>query len=354
MKLPQSTYKRHFVIFFYVVVFVALAFLAGFLIFGVLFPFLAAWIFAMLVRPLGKKAHKLTGASEKTCSTILCICILLIVGALCLLAIIKLGMQIKELPRLISDTYALLSEKIEKLCEKLGASLQIENGIAKGADTVRTYIEIFIKNVVDSFSSAAARAAKNVPSKIFSLVIFVISCVYFSSDLQRINEFLYSLVPPKYKNQAEKMKKHFANVTVKYIKAHLIMILTTFLMVYVGLVLLGYKYAAIISAIISVLDFLPAIGIGTVLIPWAIILFILGNSAGAIKLIVLYVVCEVINQIFRPKIIGAQLGIHPLATLVGLYVGLKFFGIVGMLLSPMIVILLKFALENFLKKEKTY
>ena len=142
---------------------------------------------------------------------------------------------------------------------------------------------------------------------------------------------------------------------VKYIKAHLIMILMTFLMVYIGLVIIGYKYAALLAAIISVLDFLPAIGLGTVFIPWAIVLFVLGNSASAIKLLILYGVCERVNQVFRPRIIGSQLGIHPLATLIGLYVGFKFFGILGMFLSPLAVILVKLALEYFMgsKTQKT-
>lgn len=355
MVLPERGYKRHIVIFFYVIVFSLAVFLLGSIIFKVLFPFVSAWLFTMALRPLCKKAHKITGISEKICSVAVCVCILLLLFSLVFLCIFKLSAQIKELPKMISDTYAVISEKLDEICQKLGAYLPIENGIAKGADIIRSYIDSFAKTVVSALSEAAARAAKNLPSRVFALVIFIISCVYFSADLQKINSYLYSIMPKAVKKSGDTIKKRLSSVMVKYIKAHLIMILMTFLMVYIGLVIIGYKYAALLAAIISVLDFLPAIGLGTVFIPWAIVLFVLGNSASAIKLLILYGVCETVNQVFRPRIIGSQLGIHPLATLIGLYVGFKFFGILGMFLSPLAVILVKLALEYFMgaKTQKT-
>ena len=353
MQLPKSGYKRHMVIFFYVIVLSLAVFLFGTLVLKVLLPFVCAWIFAMAVRPLGKKACKLTGFSEKVCCITVCLLILLLLLSLLILGIFKLTEQIKELPRVISDAYAILSDKLDILCQRLAAYLPIEDGIVKGADTVRAYIGDIAGALVNSISKAATGVAKNVPSKVFALVIFIISCVYFSADIQKINAYIYSLLPMNLKSSGDNIKKRFCNVMVKYVKAHLIMILLTFLMVYVGLVFIGYKYAAILALIISILDFLPAIGLGTVFIPWAIVLFVIGDSAQAIKLLILYAVCEAVNQIFRPKIIGSSLGIHPLATLIGLYVGLKFFGILGMFLSPLAVILIKFLFEYFVNPQKT-
>lgn len=353
MLLPKSGYKRHMVIFFYAIVFSLAVFLLFSLILKVLLPFLSAWLFAMAVRPLGKKAHRLTGISEKVCSIILCVLILLVVISLLLLGIFKLTEQIKDLPRVISDLYGMLSEKIDQLCQRLGAYLPNEGGIAKGADVVRSYFADLAKSLVNALSKAATNAAKNVPAKVFALIIFVISCVYFSADLEKINAYIYKILPNNLKKALKNVKKRFCGVMVKYIKAHLIMILLTFLMVYVGLVLIGYKYAAILAAVISILDFLPAIGLGTVFIPWAVVLFIIGNGARAIKLLILFAICETVNQIFRPKIIGSQLGIHPLATLIGLYVGFKLLGILGMFLSPLAVISVKFLLEYFVNYEKT-
>jgi len=354
MKLSESVYKRHVAIFFYAVVFLLIAVLAGVLAFNVLFPFLAAWCFAMALRPLVKKAHRATGISEKACGVSLCILILFLLISVCILFVLKLSAQMKELPKIISEAYRSLTQRLDVVYQKIGSYLPVRDGILIGADKLSSYIDTIAQNIVNSISKMAASIAKNVPTKAFSFVIFVISCIYFSADLQKINEFLYKIMPSPLKKFTANIKRRFCGVLAKYVKAHLIIMLITFLMVYVGLVLIGYKFAAVLAVVIAILDFLPAIGIGTVLVPWALILFITGESVKAIKLLVLFGVCETVNQILRPKIIGSQLGIHPLATLIGLYVGLKFFGIVGMFLSPLLVICVKFLLEYFAKKDKIF
>ena len=347
MLLPKSGYKRHMVMFFYAVVLVLLVYLFSSFILGALFPVALAWLFAMAIRPLSRKAHKITGFSQKACSIVLCVCILLVIISVLLLGIVKLTSQIRELPKFLSDTYAIISEKLDLLCEKLSEYFPIRDGIAKGADTVRSYIATLTKNFVTALSESAAKIAKNVPAKLLALIIFVISCIYFCADLSLVNSYLYKILPRVVKERGTEIKRRFSDVMVKYVKAYAIMMLITFVMVYLGLLLLGYKYAAILAIIIAILDFLPAIGLGTVFIPWVIILFVVGSSGDAIKLLVLYVLCESISQVIRPKIIGSQLGIHPLATLVGLYVGFKLFGILGMFISPLAVILVKFLLEYF-------
>ena len=225
MNLPESGYKRHVAIFFYTVVFSLLVLLAGALVFKVLFVFLVAWCFAMALRPLVRKAHKLTGVSEKTCGIILCVLVLFLIFSLCALLMIKLSAQIKELPKIISDAYAMLTQKLDELYE----NLPIKDEVMISSDKFGAYIDTLAQNLVNSLSKTAASIAKNVPQKAFAFVIFIISCIYFCADLEGINAFLYKLLPSTLKKMAKSVKTRFCGVLVKYVKAHLIIMLLTFL-----------------------------------------------------------------------------------------------------------------------------
>ena len=117
--------------------------------------------------------------------------------------------------------------------------------------------------------------------------------------------------------------------------------LITFSLLLIGFLVLGIKYALILSFICAIVDILPILGVGSVLIPFAIIEFAKGNLKLGIGLVVLYLIITVSRQIIEPKIIGAKIGIHPLLTLFSMYLGLSLFGVFGIILGPFTVLILK-------------
>ena len=86
---------------------------------------------------------------------------------------------------------------------------------------------------------------------------------------------------------------------------------------------------------------MPVLGTGTVLIPWAVYSFITGSFGLGIGLIVIYAAITVIRQVIEPKLVAGQLGLSPIVTIAALYFGLKIFGVLGMLITPILVIMLK-------------
>ena len=101
------------------------------------------------------------------------------------------------------------------------------------------------------------------------------------------------------------------------------------------------SYIYLIALGICIFDILPVAGSGGILIPWAIVSLIMGNTAQAIGLIVIYVIITVIRQYIEPKIVGDSLGVNPLITLAGLYFGLKLFGVLGMFIVPILIMTIK-------------
>ena len=117
--------------------------------------------------------------------------------------------------------------------------------------------------------------------------------------------------------------------------------LITFFEIFVGLSILGVNYSLLIAILIAVVDILPILGTGTILIPWALFSFVSGNVGLASGLLILYGVVLIIRQLVEPKIVGGSIGLHPLATLAAVYIGIRFVGFTGIFIGPIVALCIK-------------
>ena len=113
----------------------------------------------------------------------------------------------------------------------------------------------------------------------------------------------------------------------------------TFIELFVGFLILGIDYSFVLAILIAVLDILPVLGTAVVLAPWGIILLLMKNYFLGVGMLILLLIISIVRQIIEPKILGDSFGVHPLVSLITLYIGLKLFGVVGMVLLPMIVMI---------------
>ena len=97
---------------------------------------------------------------------------------------------------------------------------------------------------------------------------------------------------------------------------------------------MGIPYAPIIGLMVAIFDILPVLGTGGILLPWTVVLLVMKNFSMGIGMFVLYLVITIIRNTMEPKLVGKQIGLHPLATMISLYVGLKVIGFWGMLIFP--------------------
>ena len=134
----------------------------------------------------------------------------------------------------------------------------------------------------------------------------------------------------------------FLKITIlkKYILSYSLIMLITYLTLLGGFLLLGVDHAPIIALFIAALDILPILGVGTVLVPWSIFELVMGNRFLGIGLIILFVVNAIIRQLTEPKIVGKSLNMHPIITLMMIYVGYALFGFLGMIILPIISVIL--------------
>jgi len=129
-----------------------------------------------------------------------------------------------------------------------------------------------------------------------------------------------------------------------YIRAQLILICITFFELSIGFLVIGGKvadYALLLALIISIIDAIPILGTGVVLIPWGVLSLLSGDIRLGIMLIILYLICLLVRQLTEPRLVAHRIGIHPLPILMVMYIGLRFFGLFGMILGPVLALVVK-------------
>lgn len=190
-------------------------------------------------------------------------------------------------------------------------------------------------------TTGAVNFAKNLPGALVFLVTTVLATFFFSKDWAKIRALIQRVLPKSGNRALRFMKNEMIHALISYFKAQFKLMGITFMELLAGFILLRQPYAIFLAALISVIDMLPVLGTGTVLIPWAVISLLMKDYRLAIGLAAIYLVCMLVRQLLEPKILGRQIGIHPLVTLICIYAGLRLYGFLGMILLPVAFLILR-------------
>ena len=337
--------------------------LVGILFFKYLFsyiaPFLVSWGVGYLVYPLAIKLSKKTKLSRKIWSFILVLFVLIILFALVFVIGNRILYEIQNLVAYLSensDSIAKYFQKIYDYFSSVTENLPILNKLQNTglSESVAENINILLNNVwqsvLESLGSAVPDIAREIvialPNILLLSLVTIIACFYFAVDIDVVNKTIKQTLPFRVSNFVQRLKNKFIYGFKKYLKAYCIIFLVTFIELLIGFWILKVDYAFVLAIIISFIDFLPVLGVGAVLAPWGIVLLLMKNYTTGIGIITLFTVMTIIRQIIEPKIVGKSLGIHPIISLIAIYLGFQIWGIWGAVVFPIL------ALVIFSKKEK--
>ncbi|SHI49937.1 sporulation integral membrane protein YtvI [Lutispora thermophila] len=322
-----------------------LIFLAAVFGLKIIFQYLSPFIIALLISFLIKPISKIFTSMKLGKGISVAISLLLVYGALFALLTLGLSKGISELNYLTS-TLPLYSDAIYKYITDL--SRQAQNIYIQLPPEVTTYAIETAKSLLDKMGVLLTNTAKYAVNTLYSLpklgILFIITSVasfFFAKDSDKIEDFIYRQFTPNWRSKLSSLKKNLLSSLVGFLKAQLILLTMTFMESLIGLNIIGVKYALIISIFVSLVDILPVLGTGSVYVPWAIVSIIIGKYRLGISLLVLYAVIIVIRYMVEPKVVGQQLGIHPLISLISMYVGAKVMGPIGVILGPTIAVTIK-------------
>ncbi len=316
--------------------------------FPILLPFLLAWLISLPLNPLSKTIAKRFHLPQKLCAGILLTaCVALGAWGLVVLAwrlLLEAGHLVEQL--LSGGGLFDAMERAMLWLEELGASFPfLHRGDGSFRDGVyemlRELLSGLLSSVSASLPSLAAGLFSALPTVFFVAVISILAGYYFCADGERIKRTLLSLLPVSLQNRLATWRESGRGVFRAYLKAYLLLLLLTFSLLFVGLCVIGISPAFLIALLVALLDLLPVIGVGTVLVPWSLIVLIQGEYYIGFGLLILYLIVELVRQIAEPKLLGKSLGLHPLMTLFATYVGFYCFGLLGMILAPIVAVLFK-------------
>ncbi|MBQ6020444.1 MAG: sporulation integral membrane protein YtvI [Clostridia bacterium] len=353
-------YFAIFVALFYCIARYALSYVAPFLI-----AFAAAYA---LQRPVNFIHRKSRGKLPRgIVGTVL---VLLITAAVVTL-IAVLGVQItgklrdfisfltskfSELPRLIDTVKNSLLDFARKLPEGISATLTDSLNKISTDDLMHTVSsKLTTDNILSALKtplSGAWSMAKQVPVTIIAVLITIISACFLTADYRIIKNFILLQFSEERRNKLVKTKKLILYSLSRIVKSYLLIILITTAELALGLGVLKLAhiyengYIIAISLLIAIIDIIPVLGTGTVLIPWAVISFITGEIGMGISLLVMYVIITIIRQIIEPKLVAGQFDLPAIVTIASMYIGTKLFGPIGIFLLPITIILLKLLVDE--------
>lgn len=308
-------------------------------------PFFIAWAVAFAVRPAAVFLSRKCRLPRKATSAILA-AVTILVG---ISAVVGLGIWgISAAWRFLSDfaTDDRLFEILSQIADPIGSIFGDGEGAARLeeylGDTLKGAISSLLSMLVDLLTGIVTR----VPGVLFFILVTLTAAVYFAIDLERVNSAVRRILPGRIVAALTRLKNSFMHVGVRYLRSYLILMSVTFVIMLAGLLIMRVKNALFLSLIISLLDVLPLIGVGTILVPWSIFQLLFGSPALGVGLIVLLVVHEVVRQFLEPRIIGKSLGLHPIISLLLLYVGYSLFGLFGLFITPLVGIVINLLINK--------
>lgn len=340
-----------------------------FVIFGVIFlafaarllwqplsPFVLAWLVSLPTRRLAKRISSRGKISFCAAATV---CLLIEIAVTCALVGVGLYLLSKEVislygrllsePEYISELLCGVRNKLSSIGGEGGEDLAQRLGLSDVLPELESIISNAIFDAISSLGGLFTRSAVGVASALPSLFIFFVafftSCFYLCRDKGEISEFFMSLLPPRLREGVPSLRESAAGVIGKYLTASLTLCGITFFIVVVGLLCINCRYALLISLVIALIDFLPLLGAPVILLPWSIVCFVISDVKRGVALLIICIVVYVVRQIAEPRLIGKQMGLHPLAALSSVYIGAKTWGVAGLFLAPLVAVALKGALS---------
>jgi sporulation integral membrane protein YtvI len=301
-------------------------------------PFVIGWAIAVIANPLVRFLEKRLKIVRKHSSMLIVVAVLALIIGVIYLLVSKLIAEAAGLARDIPGYYESASVGMETLLLKAERFLQflplgIQDSVNQFFAHMGEYLNVAVQKIASPTVIVAGNVVKSIPAALVYTVVTIFSSYLFIVDRDKIMEVIHRYMPVDGTRYYRYFKKDVKHLVGGYFLAQFKIMFIIAAVLAAGFLVLGVDYALLLAVLIAILDFLPILGTGTVLIPWALIRLVSGQYAFAFGLFIIYVLTLVLRQIIQPKIVGDTMGLDPLMTLLFLYLGFKISGIAGMILA---------------------
>ncbi|EXX91582.1 sporulation protein [Paenibacillus darwinianus] len=311
-----------------------------YLLFTVGAPFLIALVVAISMEPLTAflmKRARINRVAASTISstffTLLLIGLLTLLGARIIAELIAFGQNV---PQYVQSTNTYVQHQMNNarsLFEHLppDAAAQLEEWLKGLTSSLST--------VVTRLSALLIDFAGQIPNLFIFFIVFLVAVYMFGYSLNTMKNSFLTLFDEDSRGKVDEVLQNLRKSIFGFLQAQLILSALTYVIALTGFLILGVKFPLAIALLVVIVDILPILGTGSVLVPWAAYLLLTGNMYMGVGLLVLFIVITVFRRVVEPKVLGDSVGIGALSALISLYVGFKLVGVIGVFIGPLVVII---------------
>lgn len=310
-------------------------------------PVVLGWLIACIANPLVKFLEKRLHIVRKHSSFVVIFGAILLIVLGCYYGITALFCEGAKIVERFPTYYATLLDSLNQLGDQLQQLVgRMSPGMSDKIEQLTDLITSNLGQIAGSLGSitvgAAGNAAKNIPSLLVSFLFTLLFACFFIAQRERIQKLARKLTPNDTAEQLKLVWERLKYAVGGYFRAQFKIMGIVGILLLIGFLIMRIDYAVFLALLIAFLDFLPMLGTGTVLIPWALYLLLCGNLPLAVGLVILYAVTQITRQLIQPKMVGDSIGVDTLTTLVFLFIGWRAAGLVGMIVAvPVGLIVLK-------------
>lgn len=312
-----------------------------------IYPFLIAWLVAYAINPLVRwlqSAVRLPRWLSVTAALIICFGSAgLVLSAMVTRLVRELITLAESLNFHIEEWRNFLvawsqSEGIQNILSEINRFVAdnpgYEHTINKNIDNTALTIGSALSRVMSGILSGIVNLLSSLPNLGVILIVILLATFFISNNWDRNKRYLGGVIPTRFRTTAGEIWTDLHQALLGYFRAQFIMISITAFIVFIGLLILQVDSAFSYALLIGFVDLLPYLGVGTVMVPWLLYAYMTGATGTGIGLSILYGVILLARQFIEPKVLATSVGLDPLPTLISMFVGLKLFGVLGLIIGP--------------------
>ncbi|MDY0408077.1 sporulation integral membrane protein YtvI [Virgibacillus soli] len=321
--------------------FIALIIILLYIILPISLPLVIAFLTALMLNPIVRWIQSTIRLGRKSSVIIVFLLFLVITGVAGTYIVIKAVAQVvnfvEDVPaylNLLNQVYQHWEDVFRQYANNLPPEFvkQVTTSIQENLTSIIDRAKDII--TIDNISQIVSK----VPQYLISFLVYIIALFLVMLELPIIKSKGYNLLSESTAKKVSFMSERLSNVIIGFFKAQFLVSLIIFSVSLIGLLIIVPEVAIIMALVIWIIDLIPIIGSIIILAPWALFMFLSGNSPMGIQLSILAVILLAIRRIVEPKVMGKHIGLSPLATLIAMFLGVKLLGVMGIILGPLIVI----------------
>jgi sporulation integral membrane protein YtvI len=310
---------------------------------GYTLPFVLAFIFAMILQKPTKflvNKFKMKNFLASVITTVIFFAIIILLVSLGVTSLTSEVIQLgKNIQSYLSNNTALVYKYADMLKEyyiNLDPSIvkAIQDNLAGSVTKVSNLAAAIVAGVASGLISFLA----SVPYIVMVVLFTLLATYFFTKDMSSAKDKFMTILPSENTGKMLYIVNETKKMLGGYAFSYAFIIFCTFLETLLGFSILRVKYALLLSIVSAFVDVLPVLGVGSVYVPLAIFHFLSGKTVTGVGILVLYALVFVIRQIIEPRILSSSLGLHPVAVLAAIFIGLKANGVAGMFFCMFLVV----------------